>query len=105
LEQWQFWVKSNTEKKMNQKMNDKIEKNSTVIENVQKLLDKDAIKEMWYNSCYLVDEGDIDGVMESFTGDAVMDAGAFGRAEGRESLTGSPESINHLFITHKKRTL
>lgn len=63
-----------------------IEKDSALTKDVQKLLDKDAIKELWYNSCYLVDEGDLDGVMESFTRDAVMDAGTFGRAKGRDAI-------------------
>ena len=75
-------------------MNDMINENSTLTENVQKLLDKDAIKELWYNSCYLVDEGDLDGVMESFTTDATMNTGAFGRAEGRGAIR---EMLKSLF--------
>jgi ketosteroid isomerase-like protein len=64
-----------------------------LIEDVQKLLDKDAIRELWYNSCYLVDEGDVDDLMESFAGDAMMDAGAFGSAEGRDGIR---EMLNSL---------
>ena len=74
-------------------MNDMIDKDSALTEDVQKLLDKDAIKELWYNSCYLVDEGDLDGVMESFTVDAMMDAGAFGRAEGRGAIREMLETL------------
>lgn len=43
---------------------------------VQVLLDKEAIKEIWYNRYYLVDKGDLDGVIEGFTEDATMDIGA-----------------------------
>jgi ketosteroid isomerase-like protein len=79
---------------MTRNMNDKIDKDSALTEDMQKLLDKDAIKELWYNSCYLVDEGDLDGVLESYTEDALMDTGAFGRAEGRVAIR---EMLENLF--------
>jgi ketosteroid isomerase-like protein len=75
-------------------MNEQIDKNPALTQGIQKLLDKDAIEELWYNSCYLVDEGDLDGVMESFTGDAVMDTGSFGRAEGKDAIR---EMLKSLF--------
>lgn len=59
----------------------------------QVLLDKEAIKDLWYNSCYLVDDGDIDGVMEAFTEDATMDTGAFGSADGRDAIREMLESL------------
>ena len=55
-------------------------------EDIQKLMDKEAIKELWYNNCYLIDRGEVDAVMKSFTEDAIMDIGAFGSAEGRNAI-------------------
>ena len=79
---------------MNQQMSDQIEEKTALIDDVKQLVDKDSIKELWYNSCYLVDEGDLDGVLESYTEDALMDTGAFGRAEGRVAIR---EMLENLF--------
>ena len=73
---------------MKRNESEQIEEQSTLIDNIQKLLDKDAIKELWYNNCYLIDQGEVDAVMESFTEDAIMDTGPFGHAEGRDAIRG-----------------
>ncbi len=65
-----------------------IDKNSTVIENVQKLLDKDAIKELVYEWDDLTDERvSSDQVIDTFcTDDIIFDAGPLGRTEGKEAF-------------------
>jgi hypothetical protein len=80
---------------MNQKMNDKINKNSTLTENVQKLLDKDAIKELVYEWDYLTDERvGSDQVIDTFcTDDVVYDAGPLGRTEGKEAFKEAAREI------------
>ncbi|MCC5907652.1 MAG: nuclear transport factor 2 family protein [Balneolaceae bacterium] len=71
---------------MNQEMSEQIDKKKISTADIQKLLDKVAIKELWYNNCYLIDQGEVDSVMETFTEDAVMNTGAFGNAEGRDAI-------------------
>ncbi|WP_373495361.1 nuclear transport factor 2 family protein [Aquiflexum sp.] len=65
---------------------EQIDRDIISTKDIQKLLDKDAIKELWYRNCYLIDQGEVDTVMETFTEDAIMDTGAFGSAEGREAI-------------------
>jgi ketosteroid isomerase-like protein len=79
---------------MNQQMSDPIEKKTALIDDVKQLVDKDAIKELWYNNCYLIDQGEVDAVMETFTEDAIMDTGAFGNAEGKNAIR---EMLEELF--------
>lgn len=61
---------------------------------IQKLLDKDAIQDIWCKNCYLIDQGEVDRVMETFTENAIMDTGVFGRAEGRSAIK---EMLSEMF--------
>ena len=92
---------------MNRIMNDKIDRNSALTENVQKLLDKDAIKELVYEWDYLTDERvDSDQVIDTFcTDDVLFDAGPLGRTEGKEAFKEAAREIwdKELFFTRHMR--
>jgi len=79
---------------MNRHLSEQIDEKSALVDEMKILLDKDAIKELWYNNCYLIDQGEVDAVMEAFTEDAIMNTGAFGSAEGRDSIR---EMLGELF--------
>ena len=81
---------------MNRNRSKQISKNAARIEDVQILLDKDAINELWYNNCYLIDQGEVDAVIDAFTEDAIMDTGPFGYAEGRDAIR---EMLGELFTS------
>jgi ketosteroid isomerase-like protein len=92
---------------MEKKMNDKIDRNSTLTEDVQKLLDKDAIKELVYEWDYLTDERvGSDQVIDTFcTDDVIYDAGPLGRTEGKTAFKEAAREIfdNELLFTRHMR--
>jgi len=53
---------------------------------IHKLLDRDAINEIWYRNCYLIDQGEVDTVIDTFLEDGIVDIGAFGNAEGKDAI-------------------
>jgi len=79
-------IKKEYQHTMKTNVSEQINRNSISTEDIQLLLDKDAIKELWYMNCYLIDQGEIDKVMDTFTEDAIMDTGAFGSAQGTEAI-------------------
>lgn len=92
---------------MNRNMSEQIDKNSTLTEDVQKLLDKDAIKELVYEWDYLTDERvGSDQVIDTFcTDDVLFDAGPLGRTEGKEAFKEAAREIwdKELFFTRHMR--
>jgi len=71
---------------MKSNVSEKMDGNIISTSAIQKLLDKDTIKDLWYRNCYLIDQGEVDRVIETFTEDATMDTGSFGSAEGRNAI-------------------
>ncbi len=65
---------------------------------VRELEDILEIEQLKATYCYAVDDGELDGLMERFTADAVWDGGPIGRFEGRETirafLAGLPEQLS-----------
>ncbi len=75
---------------------------------IQKLADKDAIKELVYEWDYLTDERvGSDQVIDAFcTDDVIYDAGPLGRTEGREAFKEAAREIfdKELLFTRHLRT-
>ncbi len=92
---------------MNHKLSEQIEKKPELIDDLQRLLDKDAIKELVYKWDYLTDDRiGSDEVIDSFcTDDVIFDAGPLGHADGKEAFKEAAREIFEkelLFTRHMR---
>ena len=92
---------------MNSNLSEQVDKKETLIDDVHKLLDKDAIKELVYEWDYLTDKRvGSDLVIDSFcTDDVIFDAGPLGRTEGKEAFKEAAREIfskELLFTRHMR---
>lgn len=93
---------------MNHTIRKQSENDLSTEEIIQKLMDKDAIKELVYEWDYLTDERiGTDQVIDAFcTDDEIFDAGPLGRTEGREAFKEAAREIfdHELLFTRHMRT-